>query len=66
MGLREYATDKAFQAKWRAVKQIRKAKLAAFMKKSTGDDVNLNSLFDIHVRPGKGGPNTVWARLCAI
>ncbi|KAG1660964.1 hypothetical protein FOA52_005589 [Chlamydomonas sp. UWO 241] len=49
-GLRAYATDKAFQAKWRAVKLVRKHKLAAVIKERFGEDVNINSLFDIHIK----------------
>jgi hypothetical protein len=47
--LTPYATDKAFQAKWREVKQENKAKLAAYIKSQFGDDVPLNALFDIQV-----------------
>lgn len=48
-GLRKFAKDKSFQAKWRAVKQEKKKKLAALIKSMYGDDVPVNALFDIHV-----------------
>lgn len=49
-GLRAFAKDPAFQAKWHAVKQAKKAKLAALIKRVHGDDdINLNALFDIQV-----------------
>ncbi len=54
--LAPYATDKAFQAKWRDVKQANKAKLAAYIKETFGDDVPLNALFDIQVRSVDGRP----------
>jgi hypothetical protein len=47
--LTPYATDKAFQAKWREVKQENKAKLAAYIESQFGDDVPLNALLDIQV-----------------
>jgi hypothetical protein len=31
------------------VKQQRKAKLAAMLKSQTGDDININNMFDIQV-----------------
>lgn len=49
-GLRKVAEDKAFQARWKAVKQEKKKKLAALIKSMYGDDVPLNALYDIHVR----------------
>jgi starch phosphorylase len=49
-GLRKFASDKSFQAQWRAVKQQRKAKLAAMLKSQTGDDININNMFDIQVK----------------
>mmetsp|Transcript_11859 Transcript_11859/g.25461 ORF Transcript_11859/g.25461 Transcript_11859/m.25461 type:complete len:871 (-) Transcript_11859:450-3062(-) len=48
--LRKYASDKSFQAKWRAVKREKKAKLAELIKKQSGDDVNLDALFDIQIK----------------
>lgn len=47
--LKKVSTDAAFQAKWKAVKQLKKAKLAAMIKQIHGDDVNMNALFDIQV-----------------
>ncbi|GLC52978.1 Transcription factor [Pleodorina starrii] len=49
-GLRAYASDKSFQAKWSAVKKAKKAKLAALIKKIHGDDVNQEALFDIQIK----------------
>ncbi|MEW5319329.1 MAG: hypothetical protein WDW38_010488 [Sanguina aurantia] len=49
-GLRKHAEDKAFQAKWVAVKQARKVKLAALIKTITGDDVPVNAMFDIQIK----------------
>ena len=40
----------AFQEKWRQVKVQKKAQLAAVIKNMTGDDVNPDAMFDIHVR----------------
>lgn len=49
-GLAKYAKDPAFQAKWRAVKRVKKAKLAALITTLTGDaDINMDSLFDVQV-----------------
>lgn len=48
-GLEAYATDPAFQKKWRGVKQIKKAKLAAKIKEMTGETVNTDAMFDIQV-----------------
>ncbi|KAG2434907.1 hypothetical protein HYH02_012105 [Chlamydomonas schloesseri] len=49
-GLRAFASDPAFQAKWSAVKKAKKAKLAELIKKIHGDDVNQNALFDIQIK----------------
>ena len=49
-GLRKFASDKDVQSKWRAVKLQRKAKLAALVKKMTGEDIDINSMFDIQVK----------------
>lgn len=55
-GLRAFAKDPAFQAKWHAVKQAKKAKLADLIKRVHGDDdINLNALFDIQVGLGLPG-----------
>uniref|UniRef100_A0A383VH92 Alpha-1,4 glucan phosphorylase n=1 Tax=Tetradesmus obliquus TaxID=3088 RepID=A0A383VH92_TETOB len=48
--LAKYADDKAFHKKWRAVKQDNKARLAAVIKETFGDDVPLNALFDIQIK----------------
>lgn len=48
--LEQYANDPAFQAQWRAVKQQKKVKLAELIKKLTGDDVNMDALFDIQIK----------------
>jgi starch phosphorylase len=53
--LKKLASDATFQAKWKAVKQTKKAKLAAVIKQTHGDDVNMNALFDIQVRPYEHG-----------
>jgi hypothetical protein len=50
-GLEEHASDPEFRAQWRAVKQEKKKQLAALIKDMTGDDVNTDAMFDIHVRP---------------
>lgn len=44
------AGDKSFQAKWRAVKQAKKAKLAALLKTQFGEDVPVNAMFDIQIK----------------
>jgi starch phosphorylase len=49
-GLKPYAEDAAFRARWRAVKQIRKEKLAAHVKQTTGYDLPTSSIFDIQVK----------------
>jgi hypothetical protein len=49
-GLEKFASDAEFQKKWRAVKMLKKQKLAAKIKELTGDDVNLGAMFDVHVR----------------
>lgn len=49
-GLKPFAEDPAFRARWRAVKQVRKEKLAARVKQVTGYDVPTSSLFDIQVK----------------
>ena len=48
--LEEHATDPEFQKQWKAVKQTKKDQLAALIKEMTGDTVDTNALFDIHVR----------------
>lgn len=49
-GLKPHAEDAAFRARWRAVKLVRKEKLAARIKELTGYDVPTSSLFDIQVK----------------
>lgn len=49
-GLKPFAEDPAFRARWREVKQARKEKLAARVKEVTGYDVPTSSLFDIQVK----------------
>lgn len=48
--LGEHADDPAFQAKWVDVKKKAKGKLATLLKEQTGDDVNMDALFDVHVK----------------
>jgi starch phosphorylase len=47
--LEKYASDPKFQEEWRKVKQQAKAKLAALIKDTYGQDVNQAALFDIQV-----------------
>ena len=49
-GLKPFAEDPAFRARWRAVKLIRKEKLAVRVKELTGYDIPTSSLFDIQVK----------------
>lgn len=49
-GLKPKADDPAFRAKWKEVKQVRKAKLAARIKEVTGYDVSIEPMFDIQVK----------------
>ena len=49
-GLKPFAEDAAFRARWRAVKVIRKEKLAARVKELTGYDLPTSSMFDIQVK----------------
>eukprot|EP00210_Caulerpa_lentillifera_P006067 g5797.t1 len=44
------AEDPEFQKKWKAVKQKNKARLAAKIKELTGDIVNIDAMFDIHIK----------------
>merc|ERR1711915_1084832 len=48
--LKDYATDPKFQDEVMKVKQNNKNKLAAYLKETTGIDVNPCSLFDIQVK----------------
>merc|ERR1719369_2584801 len=49
-GLKQWADDPAFQREVMKVKQDNKTKLAAYLKETTGVDVNPCSLFDIQVK----------------
>ena len=37
------------QKKWQDVKQAKKEQLAAYIKATTGDDIDTSAMFDIHV-----------------
>jgi len=49
-GLREFADDEEFQAKWRAAKQANKKRLATTIHQLCGVEVSPNALFDIQVK----------------
>ncbi|CAL5225473.1 g8295 [Coccomyxa viridis] len=49
-GLRQYADDKDFQKKWRAIKHENKARLAAKIKERTGIDLPTEPLYDIQIK----------------
>eukprot|EP00898_Chlorokybus_atmophyticus_P005827 jgi/Chlat1/6245/Chrsp44S05857 len=49
-GLREHADNPELQAEWRAIKNENKIKLAAVIKRLTGQTVNANALFDVQVK----------------
>ena len=49
-GLRAFAEDPAFQARWREVKQANKARLAAKVKEVAGVDLPLASMFDVQIK----------------
>jgi starch phosphorylase len=48
--LASLADDVPFRKQWRQVKQLRKAKLAALVKNTTGATIDLNTLFDVQVK----------------
>ncbi|PSC73274.1 glycosyltransferase family 35 [Micractinium conductrix] len=48
--LKPFAENAEFRKRWRAVKQAKKAELAAHIKDVTGYEVSTNSMFDIHVK----------------
>ncbi len=48
--LEPFANDKQFLAKWREVKLHQKEKLAAYVKKHTGVEVDPKSMFDMQVK----------------
>lgn len=49
-GLAKYADDKAFRAKWRAIKQGNKQRLAAMVQRDCGVDFDVEALFDVQVK----------------
>jgi starch phosphorylase len=49
-GLEAFAEDPAFRGQWRAVKRAHKARLADFVKATTGVELNPDWLFDIQVK----------------
>jgi starch phosphorylase len=49
-GLKPFADDAAFRARWRAVKRARKAKLAAHVESTTGYAVPVDAMFDVQVK----------------
>jgi starch phosphorylase len=48
--LNEHRSDAAFQEKFCAVKHANKARLAAYIEKTTGITVSPDALFDVHVK----------------
>lgn len=48
--LYRFAQDAAFQSKVRAVKQANKGRLADYIRKTMGIDVDVNSIFDVQVK----------------
>ncbi len=49
-GLDRFATDPGFQDRFRAVKRAGKQRLAGVIREATQADVQLDSLFDVHVK----------------
>ena len=49
-GLAAHAEDETFQQKWAEVKVEAKAKLASLLKDLTGDDLNMDAIFDVQVK----------------
>ena len=49
-GLKSKMDDPEFRAQWRQVKQARKEKLAAHIKKVTGVEVSTSAMFDVQVK----------------
>ena len=49
-GLEAFAEDPAFRSQWRAVKRANKARLAGYVKATTGVELNPDWLFDIQVK----------------
>ena len=48
--LEPYADDAAFRGQWRAVKHANKARLADYVRSTTGVELNPDWLFDIQVK----------------
>jgi starch phosphorylase len=48
--LEPFAQDPSFRGAWRAVKQVNKTALAAFVKERTGVSIDPESLFDVQVK----------------
>jgi starch phosphorylase len=48
--LRQFAQDKAFQAKWRESKKANKVVLADFVKQATGVKFDVDMMFDVQVK----------------
>eukprot|EP01025_Chloroclados_australasicus_P057892 TRINITY_DN723_c0_g1_i1.p1 TRINITY_DN723_c0_g1~~TRINITY_DN723_c0_g1_i1.p1 ORF type:complete len:919 (-),score=118.15 TRINITY_DN723_c0_g1_i1:357-2993(-) len=48
--LKPLADDEQFQAKWQEVKMQNKRRLAGVIKQVSGDDVNLEAMFDIQIK----------------
>jgi len=49
-GLAEYADDEVFQQEWADVKKEAKMKLAHLLKGLSGEDVNMDAIFDVQVK----------------
>jgi glycogen phosphorylase len=49
-GLESFVDDATFRGKWRAVKRANKARLADYVKETTGVELNPDWLFDIQVK----------------
>ena len=45
-----YASDPEFQSLWREVKLENKHRLAKYIQRTTGTQVNVDSLFDVHIK----------------
>ncbi len=48
--LEAFVNDPDFRSRWQAVKQENKRRLAAYIKKHKGIEVNVNSIFDVQVK----------------
>ncbi len=49
-GLEAYVDDAAFQGQWRTIKRANKARLAGYIRSTTGVDLDPDWLFDIQVK----------------